>query len=234
MKNLGRIMLARRIMLGMVAGSAALLLGGCGQSENALRYKMTVEIDTPQGVKSGFAVREMTLNSDNLVGGPTGQVRGEAVVVDLPGGKTLFALMTGGDGDVDYAMQIGGRAQIWGKSPENPAAGPVELYPTAPGTTGLANTNPLPMLVTFRDIDDPASVERVEPGALYAKFGPGVKLKRITVATTNEAVTVGIEKRLRWLSHYPEPRLENIPPGGTSSPTFAQTVWHGAFRWGTK
>jgi hypothetical protein len=179
-----------------LSAAALFLLGSCGESENSLRYKMTVEVDTPQGVKSGFAVREMTLNSDNLVGGPKGRIRGEAVVVDLPGGKTLFALLTGGDGEVDYAMQIGGRAQVWGKSPDTPVAGPIELYPIAPRTSGLANTNPLPMLAIFRDMTNPKSVERIEPSALDAVFGPHVKLKRITVAATNEAVTVSIGRRL--------------------------------------
>tara|TARA_A200000113_G_C8801581_1_gene334295 strand:- start:385 stop:666 length:282 start_codon:yes stop_codon:yes gene_type:complete len=50
------------------------------------RYKMTVEIDTPEGVKSGSAVRQM---GDNYkVTFPVeatnyGEVLGEAVVVDI-------------------------------------------------------------------------------------------------------------------------------------------------------
>lgn len=227
MKNLGRSILARRTLLGVVA-SGAMLLNGCGESENALRYKMTVEVDTPQGVKSRFAVREMGLNSDNLIGGPKGGIRGEAVAVDLPGGKTLFALMKGGDGDVDYAMQIGGRAQVWGKSPENPAAGPIELYPTAPRTIGLANTNPLPMLVRFLDTSDPKSVELVNPHDLAATFGSGFALRRITVEATRDAVTEEIGKTLEWLGKFPEPSLN--PAHGPKDFSVSATLHHGDFR----
>ena len=53
-----------------------------------------------------------------------------------------------------------------------------------------------PMLVTFTDIDDPSSVQRVDPANLAASFGPGVTLKRITVEVTKDPVTTGIEKRL--------------------------------------
>ena len=139
-------MMARRGVLRALAGVVAVCaLTSCG-SRNALRYKMVVEVDTPAGVRSGFAVREMGLSTDNIMRPTTGDIKGEAVTVDLPGGQVLFALLTGGDGDVDYAMQIGGRAEVWGKSPNEPRDGPVELYPTAPKTVGLARTNPLPML----------------------------------------------------------------------------------------
>ena len=47
------------------------------------------------------------------------------------------------------------------------------------------------MMVCFRDIHDPASVERVDP------YEVGVE--RIALETTTAAVTVGIEKYLDWL-----------------------------------
>lgn len=50
------------------------------------RYKMTVTVETPEGIKTGSAVREISnsLQGNNWpdVGNPAG-VRGEAVVVDL-------------------------------------------------------------------------------------------------------------------------------------------------------
>ena len=56
-----------------------------------------------------------------------------------------------------------------------------------------------PMLVTFGDLDDPTSVERVDPDDLAATFGEGVSLKRITVQVTDDPVTSGIGQRLGWL-----------------------------------
>ena len=58
----------------------------------------------------------------------------------------------------------------------------------------------LPLLVRFRDINDPKTVERVDPNDLAASFGPGVYLKRATVEITRDPVTTGIVKRLSWLA----------------------------------
>lgn len=58
-----------------------------------------------------------------------------------------------------------------------------------------------PMLVTFDDITDPASVKLVDPADLAATFGPGVRLKSVTLEVTNEAVTDGVvEEKLDWLA----------------------------------
>jgi hypothetical protein len=48
-----------------------------------------------------------------------------------------------------------------------------------------------PMMVRFRDLNDPKSVERVDPAA--------AGVRRILLETTKDDVTVGIEKRLGWL-----------------------------------
>ena len=48
-----------------------------------------------------------------------------------------------------------------------------------------------PMLVTFEDITDPASVRLVDPADLAASFGPGVRLKSVVLEVTDEPVTEG-------------------------------------------
>ena len=57
----------------------------------------------------------------------------------------------------------------------------------------------LPLLVRFRDIDNPTSVEQVDPSNLSVSFGPGVLLRRATIEITDNPVTTGIETRLKWL-----------------------------------
>ena len=47
------------------------------------------------------------------------------------------------------------------------------------------------MIVKFRDLNDPKSVEMVDPVA--------IGVKRIVIETTGDAVTAGIEERLGWL-----------------------------------
>ena len=57
-------------------------------------------------------------------------------------------------------------------------------------------------MVRFSDIADPRTVEKVDPEDLVAAFGQGVKLRRVIVQLTDEPVTTGIEKRLRWMAKY--------------------------------
>ena len=59
-----------------------------------------------------------------------------------------------------------------------------------------------PYFVRFRNIADPKSVEQVDPDDLAKSFGPGVKLKSLTVQMTDEPVTSGIEKRFLWWRNY--------------------------------
>ena len=74
-----------------------------------------------------------------------------------------------------------------------------------------------PMLVTFDDIADPMSVRLVNPAALDATFGPGIKLDTVTLAMTDAAVTSGtVLALLPWLAPDPEPAL-GPPTGRTTS-----------------
>lgn len=74
------------------------------------RYKMTVSVETPEGVKTGSAVREVTgISGPKLLPeAPSGgaRVKGEAVVVDLGKRGILFALMRSKLFNVDYAYDI--------------------------------------------------------------------------------------------------------------------------------
>lgn len=180
-------------VLGLLIGAGAILLPGCGSPlPDAFRYRMTVEVDTPQGLVEGFAVREVRF-SKMANDGNYGIARGEAVAVDLPNGAVLFALLTGASGNADHAGQ-----DIWHmmKHVEDDT---IELWPNGPKDTKPRIGQPAPMLVTFGDMDDPTSVVRIDPDDLAASFGEGYSLKRITLQITDEPVTTGIEKRLGWL-----------------------------------
>jgi len=65
-----------------------------------------------------------------------------------------------------------------------------------------------PMLVTFSNADHPKSVIQVDHEDLKSTFGEGYALRRVRVEITDDEVTTGIEKRLGWLSEFPEPRLD--------------------------
>lgn len=233
-------MMTRRSVLAVLGGGISAVLAGCDRLfPDTYRVRMTVEVETPQGLRQGASVWELAQRIDKRpIAGSGVQLtfRGEAVAIDLASGKTLFALLTSGDGDADYAKLLPGRAlgsRLEGES-ESKEAAPwrkkAELWPKATATLGLARTNPLPMLVTFSDISDPKSVEQVDPANLAASLGAGYRLKAVYIEQTGDPVTTGVGKRLPWISRHPEVSLK--PNHRPDDWTISAVLHHGDFRRG--
>lgn len=165
--------------------------------------KMTIEIEKDGKIYSGSSVTSVTWNK-NVMFSLLGQgaewlavVRGEAVTIELPDERYLFGLLSY-FGNTEYMANLATRIlfkskhRVWGSDKflavrsAPPLAIPLENYP---------------LLVTFKDINDPASVERVNPSNLAATFGAGVELKSLMLEITNESVTKGrVGKVLGWLN----------------------------------
>ncbi len=161
------------------------------------RQKITVEVDTPQGPVTASSVAEVAWwGVPKILPEATPRdwsVKAEAIVVPLPDGRYLFALVK--------TAEVIARAVLF----EPPYGGDPYLKPASQMKhfKGEVHEIPLknyPRLVTFDDISDPATVKLVDPENLAAIFGPGVSLKRITLEITDEPVTKGeVEKALGWL-----------------------------------
>lgn len=200
--------MARRGVIGLLAGGTAALLSGCGMFDgySKYRFKMTVEVETLQGVRTGSSVYEVQgFGTTDLTTGGTGsytKLRGEAVAVDLPGDQTLFALlrMANGNSADDHLgiMSMRTMDPAMTNTKKDQSAKRIARGDGIKSPVDVAPEN-YPMLVTFTDINDPKSVKRVDPANLAASFEVGVRLKRIVVEVTDDAVTTGIEKRLAWL-----------------------------------
>src|SRR4051812_48861494 len=82
------------LRLTMVMSVVALMLGGCdlfgGSAE--VRYRITVEIDTPSGVRASSGVWAFKLTPGNIDQAYNGRFRGEAIPIQLPHG-TVYALL---------------------------------------------------------------------------------------------------------------------------------------------
>ena len=199
-------------------GGAAILLTGCGPSIEdrvEFNYRLTVEVETPQGTKSGSSVIwvRAVRNPDwvNPEGrGNRAKFKGEAVAVDLPNGKALFALLQTEGGASDAANYpilafkddlqgsediVDGYQRLSTSQGESAQMPRTELVLPNGGTEVSA----WPLLVMFEDIADPTTIKRVNRDDLGANFGAGVKLKAISIEITDDSVTTGIEKRLTWL-----------------------------------
>ena len=193
--------MARRGVMGVLAGAAVLALGGCGVlgGTKSYRFRMTVEIETPQGLKIGSSVMEITsyktmkLTSEEHSGG--GSFRGEAVVVDLPNGPVFALLKNDNAGqplDVRVTSALSQVTEF--NTVDDYVATVADLGGMFSSAKAELPREGWPIMVRFRDIDDPKSVEKVDPDA--------IGVKRILLETTGDDVTTGIEKNLKWFPEY--------------------------------
>ncbi|KEQ52874.1 hypothetical protein [Sphingobium chlorophenolicum] len=229
-------MMARRGLLGVLAGGVVTLLSGCGLFERdpIYRFKMTIQVETPQGLKVASSIYEVrALLTNDLVTGGKGSravLRGEAVALDMPNGKALFALLrlanaVGSSDDLaDMSMRVLDPA-FDGNCLESAKRIASSDGVRSPSEVPLSD---YPLLITFADTADPKSVQQVDPVDLVAALDVEAKIKHVTVERTDQDVSSGIGKRLGWLGVYPEPRLDNaFKP--TPNPTLAQKLRHGDF-----
>lgn len=193
----------RRNALRLLAAlPAALALPACGLlGGNRYRFRLSVAVDTPEGLRTGSSVYEVRAQNRWSplpdMASRTWEVRGEAAAVDLPGGRTLFALLrTGAHFEDMMGLSMASLHPDFAGTGYDVVGVAKELARGAwPGPAPVAPED-YPMLVTFADENNPASVQLVEPGNLAAAFGSGSRLRGITVELTDDAVTSGIEERL--------------------------------------
>jgi len=168
------------------------------------RYKLTVTVETPEGLKTGSAVREVHAfrYPTPFPEDPGAKARltyGEAVVVDLGERGILFALLTGaGFAASDYSTRL----PFWIFSSEEGALSEESIRRFSKLKAGPVEIDPewYPKFVFFNDINNPRTVSGARARDLERDFGPGVKLKSITLEMTEEAVTRGIvDKYIPWL-----------------------------------
>ncbi len=189
--------MTRRGALAALAGATALLFG-CGAWFPArYRYRMTVEVMTPLGLRTASSVYEVEayertrLTSEEHSGG--GAFRGQAIVIDLPDGP-LFALIrkAGGDPIQDRVTQALSPDTVL-KTVATYVAAVRQLG--ASWTSRKADLRPAdwPQFIRFADLSDPRTMVTILP------LAAGVT--RVRVETTDAEVTTGIEKRIPWIDH---------------------------------
>ncbi len=189
----------------------ALCLAACGTPPRTLYSKFTIDVETPEGTKTGETVAKYSIGpNDGLLAGlsPAG-IRlgywGEATVIDLGDRGILFCVTT-----ADYLRSA--RVQWRGSIPQMDFV--LRLFPQpydpdqlAAYADHLIGTHPkiavsidqLPLLIRFRDLNDPNSAERVDPNDLATSFGPGVRIIR------SEFEILPTPKQSWWASWFSSP-----------------------------
>lgn len=193
-------------IIGLISSLGALFLGSCGGDPNSaeVRWRMTVEVETPDGTRTGSSVWSWELSRPTLaLASPyEGQFRGEAVAVELPNGSVLFALVR----DQEQVPERQFRKLRSSRDKEDRIADLRDIADHVGATKRLACAAPetgnnsydydFPILVTFTNPGDPLSVVEVDYHNANAVLGEGCGVHSITASITEDEVTNQIDT---WL-----------------------------------
>ena len=190
------------------------------------KYRVAVEVETPEGVKSASGVLAVHPDRGYSRHGST-LTKGDAVVVDLGGGKNLIALLAHLD---DKGLELDGMNFVALRAFN--AAGRKTTFNAMNQMTGTAPVAGalVPVLAAFSDINDPTTMRVVKPDDLAATYGKGFGLRGITVEAVpngfwpldfggplGEPVTRGIEAKLPWWGRPTDPAAAALRAAGLQS-----------------
>ena len=195
--------------LGPVALLAVLFIGDQIRiNRPGHKYRLTLEVETPEGLKTGSGIVSVHPDRGYSRHGHT-STHGDAVFVDLGGGKNLVALMAHLDGKIDLDGTNYLALRAYKSAGRNVSFNEMNQMTGAVPVTGAL----IPILVSFADVRDPATVRTVHAEAMAATFGSGFRLHDIHAevvpnglwpldfgGTLGEGVTRGIEAKLPWLN----------------------------------
>jgi hypothetical protein len=170
------------------------------------KYRLTLEVETTAGPKSASTVVSVHPYRGYQPGGKTTS-RGDAVMIDLGGGRNLVALMLHDDkghADFDGTNFVAMRAyQAAGRK--------ISFRDVGHQTGAVAVTGELmPVLASFDSTREASSIRRLQPGDL-SSLGDGVRLRGVMVeavpnglwpldfgGSLGEPVTRTIMEKLPW------------------------------------
>ncbi|MEH2534696.1 hypothetical protein V1277_006009 [Bradyrhizobium sp. AZCC 1588] len=194
---------------GPIALLAALVIGDQIRiNRPAHKYRLTVEVETPEGRRSASGVVAVHPDRSYTRRGQTRTV-GDAIFVDLGQGKNLVALLAHVDNNLvlDDMNYVALRAYT-------AAAGKRVSFSEMSRLTGVVTVKDalIPVLVTFTDPANPGTARRVAPDDAEAVLGIGYRLQEISAEVVpngywpvdfggalGEPVTRGIQAKLPWL-----------------------------------
>lgn len=192
----------------------------CSEEMPRYRYKMTVQISTPDGIREGSSVLEKRAQRRASFPGPEhggvfGYVVGEAIRIDLGGGRAAYALLaegnsTAGDDIVQNAII---RQKILGNIRYNKIE-----YPTLSSKISSANYKIslekefYPLTVLFLDEKNPYTMENIKNNKYE------YKLTNVIIESTKEKITHKIENNIPWINHPEKFRKDKNNPFTSTLP----------------
>lgn len=156
------------------------------------RYKITVNVETPEGLKSGWAVREIHVkrNIAELVNPDIKEaaykVFGEAVVIDLGKYGFLFSVIANGSSSEIFKAFPTGSKDL---------SGFINYYSQLPlGHRAILSREDFPWFVTFENLNDPQTIRTFHPDK-------GILVQSVVIQITDEPVSFGhVKSALPWVN----------------------------------
>jgi hypothetical protein len=194
---------------GPLALLAALVIGDQIRiNRPAHKYRLTLEVETPDGLRSASGVLAVHPDRSYTRRGQT-RTLGDAVFVDLGRGKNLVALLAHLDGKLtlDDIHYVALRAYTEASGKRVPFSEMSRQSGTVPVKGAL-----VPVLIAFADTAAPGSARVVPPDEAETVLGQGYRLRKISAEVVPNGywpldfggplgapVTRGILANLPWL-----------------------------------
>ncbi len=173
------------------------------------KYRLAIEVETPAGVKSADGILAITPDRGYSRQGHT-QTSGDALFVDLGGGKNLVVLLA----HLDKALDLDGINYVALRA-YGAAGGKRVSFNEMSKMQGVVPVKAelVPVLATFADPADPRTMRTVPPDRLDAVFGDGFRLRGVSAEVVpngfwpvdfggalGQPVTRAITRRLPWVT----------------------------------
>jgi hypothetical protein len=161
------------------------------------RYRMTVEVNVDGVVHSGSSVIEVHFSKQPRVLPEVlpviAKTTGEAVFVDLGGGRNVIALLASGPNASNYNFPDQIVPRLFDINILND--GELQKVTSLRGRREIPEQY-LPTFVTLSDLSAPRSVRVVKPDEFSQVLGPGVRFKGASIEMTDNEPTSAIGAKL--------------------------------------
>lgn len=166
------------------------------------RCRITVDVDTPEGLRSASNVVQIDYAFQPILGSApssVSHVQGDAIFIDLGNGRNVVSLLNVLDsngGIFEYPSTV-----IFGAfKVDEDSHQQLREFQSSTEKRELTPDH-YPTFVTFKDLNDPLSAQIVEPRDFATAFGFGTALRAVTIEMTHDPVTYNIAARFPWWRH---------------------------------
>ena len=208
----------RLSILAVVALLIAAFVWAITGETNRFRYRLTFDVTTPGGPRSGSSVLDVehTRGRDfwGMMNSEAPYLKGEAVMVDLGGGKMLVGLLKTATDNLAFMPVTAFHVENTPDDERNARFRRLARLP--PGATAVLTQDTTPQMLMLSDVKLPASARAVTPETFETVLGPGYRFNqaRIEIVPLDTPLNDTIAQRLPWWRDPDRPALVALKAAG--------------------